>query len=909
MSTTFLLNDIEVDALDGETIKDCAERLGLRIPGMCSGLNAGYRDDGSCRLCMVEIEGERTLAASCKRTPGEGMIVTTHSERAQSARDHVMELLLADRPNLDRSSYAPANRFQELAQDMGVKDTRFQPRADAVRPDTSHPAIDVDMAKCILCTNCVRACGEIQTNAVIGLEGRGKDTRIVFDQGDALDLSSCVACGECVQSCPTGALSPKGLDPDITTETVESLCPYCGVGCQLTYHVADGTIVYAEGRNGPANQNRLCVKGRFGFDYTHNPERLTRTLIRLEGASKDPEILDGGDVRAQFREANWDEALDFAAERLKSSLEEFGPSSLAGFGSAKGSNEEAYLFQKLIRTALKTNNVDHCTRLCHASSVAALMEGIGSGAVTAPFTDVDQADVIVVIGARPSQNHPVASTFIKDAKRNGATLIVMDPRGQALSRHADHMVQFKPGSDVALLNAILHVVVNDDLVDQDYVEQFVEGFEDFSIHIQSFSPERMAERCDIDAETIRTLAHTIAKADSTLFLWGMGVSQHTHGTDNVRCLIALATLTGNIGKSGAGLHPLRGQNNVQGASDAGLIPMVLPDYTPVGDNRGRARFEDAWGTKIDPEPGLTVVEIMHAALAGDIRAMYIQGENPAMSDPDLNKARKALASLDHLVVQDIFMTETAAFADVILPASTFYEKDGSFTNTNRQVQLGRKVVPPPGDAREDLWIIQELAKRLGLNWNYPTAADVFTEMRQVMPSHAGITHARLGSEGFVTYPCANETDPGSPVLFGDGFPTTTGKAKLVPADVLPPDEEPDEAYPFVLTTGRMLEHWHTGSMTRRASVLNAIEPGPTIALHPLEIKKLGIHAGDHVTMSSRRGSLCAMTRADTDVPEGVVFLPFAFREAAANLLTNPALDPFGKIAELKYCAVKIEVHT
>ncbi|MCW8915502.1 MAG: formate dehydrogenase subunit alpha, partial [Magnetovibrio sp.] len=757
------------------------------------------------------------------------------------------------------------------------------------------------------CTNCVRACQTVQTNAVIGIAGRGKYARIVFDQGDKLDVSTCVACGECVQSCPTGALIPKNLSAsDIPTDTIESLCPYCGVGCQLTYHVADDHIVYADGRDGPANQNRLCVKGRFGFDYTHSPERLTRPLIRIDGVEKDPAILEGGDTMAQFREADWDEALDYAAACLENTLEEFGPSALAGFGSAKGSNEEAYLFQKLIRTGLKTNNVDHCTRLCHASSVAALMEGIGSGAVTAPFTDAEVADVIVVIGSRPSQNHPVASTYIKAAQRNGSKLIVIDPRGQALTRYADHMVQFTPGSDVALLNAMLNVIVVEDLVDHDYVDRFVEGFDNFCNHIQAFTPERMTATCGIDPDTIRILARTIAKADRTLIFWGMGISQHTHGTDNARCLIALALLTGNIGREGSGLHPLRGQNNVQGASDAGLIPMVLPDYTPVTDDEGRTRFEQAWDCTLDSEPGLTVVEIMHAALAQDIRAMYIQGENPAMSDPDLNKARKALARLDHLIVQDIFMTETAAFADVILPATTFYEKDGSFTNTNRQVQLGRKVVSAPGQAKEDLWIIQEIGKRLGLNWHYPTAADVFNEMRTVMPSHAGISHVRLDSEGVVTYPCLSDDDPGKSVLFGDGFPTPTGKAKLVPANVLPPDEEPDDAYPFVLTTGRMLEHWHTGAMTRRATVLNAIEPEPTIALHPNEISKLGIVAGDHVTMTSRRGTVTALTRSDRDVPEGVVFLPFAFHEAAANLLTNPALDPFGKIAELKYCAVKIE---
>ncbi|MBL4615663.1 MAG: molybdopterin-dependent oxidoreductase, partial [Magnetovibrio sp.] len=509
-------------------------------------------------------------------------------------------------------------------------------------------------------------------------------------------------------------------------------------------------------------------------------------------------------------------------------------------------------------------------------------------------------------GARPSQNHPVASTFIKQAQRDGTTLIVIDPRGQALSRLADHMVQFTPGTDVALLNAVLNVIVSENLVDHAYVDQFVEGYEAYAQHIQAFSPEDMAPICGVSAQTIRTIARTYAQADKALIFWGMGISQHAHGTDNARCLIALALLTGNIGRAGTGLHPLRGQNNVQGASDVGLIPMFLPDYTPVNDEQGRARFENMWGMKLNPTPGLTMVEIMHAALARDIRAMYIMGENPAMSDPDLNQARRALAALDHLVVQDIFMTETAAFADVILPATSFYEKDGSLTNSNRQVQLGRKVLEPPGDARNDLWITQQIARRLGLGWSNNSPAQVFEEMRRLMPSHAGISHQRLNLEGAITYPSHDETDTGHEVLFGDGFPTMSGKAKLVPAHPGPPDEETDEAFPYILTTGRMLEHWHTGAMTRRARVHDAIEPGPVIALNPHELERLGIEAGDTLKLTSRRGTLTAQSRLDSDVPEGVVFMPFAFKEAAANLLTNPALDPFGKIAELKYCAVKVE---
>ena len=904
--TKFILDGETVEALPGETIRACARRLGVDIPGMCSGLNKHYPSDGSCRLCVVEIAGERTLAASCKRQPSEGMAVSSDNDRTRSARRMVAELLLADRPAHKQTPFAGAKRFAAMTTEMGLETSRFDTSPDTAQADTSHPAIDVDMRRCILCTNCVRACRTVQHNAVIGIAGRGKNARIVFDQDDALGFSTCVACGECVEACPTGALLPKGLpNPGPETDAIDSLCPYCGVGCQVRYHVKDDQVLFATGRDGPANRGRLCVKGRFGFDYARHPERLTTPLIRKDGVAKDAAVLDG-DPRAQFREASWEEALDFAAAGLEQTLESHGGNALAGFGSAKGSNEEAYLFQKLMRTGLKTNNVDHCTRLCHASSVAALMEGIGSGAVTAPFTDAEKADVIVVIGARPTQNHPVAATFIKDAKASGATLIVMDPRGQALARHADHMLRFTPGADVALLNAILHVIVDEHLVDRDYVARHVEGFDAFAEHIGAFDPDKMAPVCGIDAATIRTVARTFAAAENAMIFWGMGVAQHAHGTDNARGLIALALLTGNVGRPGAGLHPLRGQNNVQGASDAGLIPMMLPDYTKLGDAQGRQRFENAWGVTLDPTPGLTVVEIMHAALAGDVRALYVLGENPAMSDPDLHKTRRALASLDHLVVQDIFLTETAAFADVVLPASSFFEKSGTFTNSNRQVQLGHKVLAPPGDAREDLWIVHEIATRLGLEWNYADACEVFDEMRALMPSHAGISHARLEVEGCVTYPCLDETDPGRAVLFADGFPTPTGKATLVPAHPGPPDEPTDADYPFVLTTGRMLEHWHTGAMTRRARVLDALEPGPTVSLNPADAARLNLGDDAQVKLTSRRGTVTAHVRVDAHTPQGVVFMPFAFKEAAINLLTNPALDPWGKIAEVKYCAVKVE---
>jgi formate dehydrogenase major subunit len=607
-----------------------------------------------------------------------------------------------------------------------------------------------------------------------------------------------------------------------------------------------------------------------------------------------------------FRPATWDEALDRAAAGLRTIRDRDGRYALAGFGSAKGSNEEAYMVQKLVRTGFGSNNVDHCTRLCHASSVAALMEGIGSGAVTAPFTAALESDVIIVIGARPTQNHPVAATFLKNAKKNGATLVVMDPRGQGLSRHADYMLQFRPGTDVALLNGMLHTIVEEGLTDAQYIQAFTEGFDTLKEHVKGFAPEKMAEVCGIDAETIRTVARLYARAERAIIFWGMGISQHVHGTDNARCLIALAMVTGQVGRPGTGLHPLRGQNNVQGASDVGLIPMVYPDYKRVDDDEIRKVYEDLWGAELDPKPGLTVVEIMHAILAGDIKGMYIMGENPAMSDPDVNHVREALAKLEHLVVQDIFLTETAAFADVVLPASAFPEKAGTFTNTNRQVQLARPALDPPGDARQDWWIIQEIARRIGLQWDYTHPRDVYAEMRQTMKSIAGIPWERLEREDAVTYPCDSEDQPGHSVIFGDGFPTPSGRAKLVPADLVPPDEPPDEDYPVILTTGRMLEHWHTGAITRRAAVLDALEPEAVASLHPDYLTSLGIAPGEVIRVSSRRGRIELRTRADRDVPDGMVFIPFCFTEAAANLLTNPKLDPYGKIPEFKFCAVRVE---
>lgn len=892
---SFRLNDKTVQADEHDTLFDIAKREGMTLPHLCSGYHQYNKADGNCRLCVVEVEGERTLAASCMRKPSADMVVHTHSDRVLKSRKMVMELLIADQP--DRATCPdPKSHFWKMADEVGISESRF-PKTHSVEQDYSHPALAVNLSACIHCTNCVRACQDIQSNDVLGMAFRGADSLVSFDQNDLVDASTCVACGECVQACPTGALLPRNpqtgdaVPSEAADKTIDSLCPFCGVGCQVTYHVKDDQLIKVEGRDGPANEEKLCVKGRFGFDYIHHAHRLTKPLIRKPDAPK--EQMNPTTPLTHFYEASWEEALEKAAGGFKT----FAPHQLAGFGSAKGSNEEAYLFQKLVRTGFGTNNVDHCTRLCHASSVAALMEGIGSAAVSAPFMDALKSDVIIVIGARPAQNHPVAATYIKKAVKQGSKLIVMDPRRQALTRFADHMVQFKSGSDVALLNAMIYTIIEEGLTNADYIAKNTQDFDKLADNIKSFAPEIMAPICGIPAPEIREIARLYATAKRAIIFWGMGVSQHVHGTDNSRCLITLALITGQIGREGTGLHPLRGQNNVQGASDAGLIPMVYPDYQSVEDNV--ARFEAEWGQKLDPVRGLTVVEIMHAIQAGQIKAMYIMGENPAMSDPDAGNARKALATLDHLVVQDIFLTETAMYADVILPASAFPEKDGTFTNTNRQVQMGRQATQPPGEAKQDLWIITQMAQRLGLDWTYSHPREVFGEMSALMPSLKGITWQRLEAENSATYP------EDQAILFHSGFPTDSQKGRIVPTDLIAPDETPDQDYPFVLTTGRMLEHWHTGAMTRRSNVLDQIEFIPVASLNPKEMKIMDVTAGELITVSTRRGTVDIFARPDRDVPPGMVFIPFCFKEAAANLLTNPKLDPYGKIPEFKTCAAKV----
>jgi formate dehydrogenase major subunit len=980
---TLTIDGQQLSVPPGTTIWEAARDAGIDIPVLCH--SDRMEPVGVCRMCVVDV-GERVLAPACMRECQADMSVDASSEKVEKHRRMLTELLLSEHPvpcdrelssgdcelealgrqygllpdaptsealdsDIDHagtSCVGPAERFAASTAKLADHDDRSGWRG----LDLSSPVIAVDHQACILCDRCVRACDDIQSNEVIGRSGKGFDSQIAFDLSNPMGDSTCVSCGECVSACPTGALVQQQITlPVVPTEemnSVDSVCPYCGVGCAITFHTIGNQIVTAEGRDSPVNDGRLCVKGRYGWDYTMHPQRLTKPLIRIDSAyPKGPlssevtqsvsrragGVVDYAEVLPAFREATWEEALDLIGEKLCAIRDEHGGNALAGFGSAKCSNEEAYLFQKLIRGGFGTNNVDHCTRLCHASSVAALMETIGSGAVTNVFADVSRSAVALVTGSNATSNHPVAATFIKDAAKKGTKLIMVDVRRHDLADFCTHFAQIKPGTDVAFYNGVMHTLIVEGLVDHDYITAHTEDFEKLkTLLLADYSPEVASEICGVPASEIRAIARTIGGKDesqessvqrqaandpstlssqpsalpSMLVFWGMGISQHTTGTDNARCLISLCLMTGNVGKPGAGLHPLRGQNNVQGASDAGLIPMVYPDYQPVTDAAIRQKFEAAWGRTLDDKPGLTVVEIMKAALAGSIKGMYILGENPFISDPNSNKIRKALSALDFLVVQDIFLTETAEFADVILPASSYFEKSGTYTNTDRRVQVGHPVLESPGEAREDWRIICDIAERVGFSMRYDSPAEVFAEFTALTKNYAGLSHENLGPTGKL-WPCPDpETGDGVQILFGDGFPTASGRGRFVPCPYLPADELPDDEYPFILNTGRVLEHWHTGSMTRRSYALNSIEPNAFAAMHPSDVATLNLAAGDHISVSSRRGTISLAVRSDDSIEPGCIFIPFHFREAAANILTTDALDPYGKIPEFKFCAVKVE---
>lgn len=947
MSVAITVDGREVSVAEGTTIYDAAKQLGVDIPVLCH--DERYDPVGVCRMCVVDT-GARAFAAACVRPCEDGMTVHTTSDELERSRATLTELLIADQPAREadpKQTTTGDNMLLALADRYGVsRDGTFGgagesgtalPGGSGRGVDLSNPVIAVDHDACILCDRCTRACDDIQGNDVIGRSGKGYTTRIAFDLNDPMGASSCVTCGECVAACPTGALTNKPIHnipirPRAELDAVDTVCPYCGVGCALTYHVdrERGAIAYAEGRDQPGSQGRLCVKGRYGWDYAASPQRLTVPLIRREGSypkgalsgdvkgetqgetqgekrRKPGGLVDYDEVLPHFREATWDEALDLVARRLTGIHADHGPAAIAGFGSAKCSNEEAYLFQKLIRTRFRTNNVDHCTRLCHASSVAALFEGIGSGAVSTTYGDVVNADVVIITGSNATANHPVAASFFKQARRAGTKIIYIDPRADRVAEHADIYCQLKPGTDVAFYNGVMHEIIRLGLIDREYVDRRTSNYDELARTVADYPPQRAAQITGIDADTIREVARVWGSAGAGIIFWGMGISQHTTGTDNARCLIAMCAITGNVGRPGTGLHPLRGQNNVQGASDVGLIPMFYPDYQKADSPEVRTRFEQAWGVSgLDPERGLTVTEIIGSVLKGGVRGMYMLGENPFLSDPNINKVRKALSALEFLVVQDIFLTETAEFADVVLPASSYLEKDGTYTNTDRRVQLGRRVLDPPGQARVDWQIVQDIAQRVGLDWTYTSPREVFDELVSVMPNYVNLSYDNLAGTGKL-YPNPDpEHSDGTVVLFDERFNTEDGLAHLVPAQWLPAKELPNADYPLILNTGRLLQHWHTGSMTRRSYALDAIAPEAEVYVHPKDAADRGLTHGELVRVRSRRGEISLRLKVSHREALGNCFIPFHFREAAANVLTIDEIDPYGKIPEFKFCAVEIE---
>jgi len=902
-----IIDGKKIESDKDRTILEVAQENGIQIPTLCH--SDVLAPTGACRLCLVEVTGARTLMPSCATRigdlPGE-RIVQTHSDKVRQARRIVLELLWSAHPNdCTLCEKSGACDLQKYSYEYHVDIEKYRSRDPYdFAPDYNNPYYVRDYNKCILCGRCIRACAELQGNYVLDFARRGFSTMVSTPMGAELMDANCVFCGNCVALCPTGALVEKerlGRGREWEFQKTHTTCPYCGCGCTFELCTKDNEIIKvdsSDARKNIVNRTALCVKGRFGLGFVNSADRLNHPLVRRVPKGEATGTLQ------DYERAPWNEALDLVANRLLEIKAARGPEAIGGFSSARATNEENYLFQKMMRAAIGTNHVDHCARLCHASTVAGLAKAFGSGAMTNSIDEIIDSDCILVTGSNTTETHPIVSLEIKKAVSRGARLIVIEPRNIELCDIAEINLHQRPGTDVAWLNGMMHVIIEEGLEDREFMEERCENFDAVREAVKGYTPERVECITGIPADDLRRAARIYATAERATILYAMGITQHTSGTDNVLSVANLAMLCGQIGRRSTGVNPLRGQNNVQGACDMGALPNVYPGYQRVDDFSVQAKFEQAWGVKLDRKIGMTVTRMMEAAQSCTLKALYIMGENPMLTDPDIGHVENALKNLDFLVVQDIFPTETALLADVILPGVSFAEKTGTFTNTERRVQMVRQAIEPLGERRQDFQIICELSKRLAYKMSYPDQAAVMKEIAKLTPSYGGISHKRLETEGGLQWPCTDSKHPGTAFLHSGGF--VRGRGLFSPCEYRDPAELPDEAFPITLTTGRVLEHYHSGSMTRRSAPLNEHVPTAWVEISPDLAKNLGVKEGERVAVTSRRGRIETVARVTNKVNGDGVFIPFHFAEAAANRLTNPALDPVAQIPEYKVCAVRID---
>jgi formate dehydrogenase alpha subunit len=895
MTIALTLDGAEISVAAGSSVLDAVIAAGRHVPHLCK--DKDQAPIGSCRTCLVEIEGVRGLRASCHTPAAEGMVVSTTSEPAERVRRTVLELTAGMvAPDAVASAGVPAGEFRAELDRYGARAGRYDARASD-HTDASSPFFDANMSACILCSRCVEACQQVQHIGAIAIAGSGREARVAAMMDKPIGESICTSCGQCVSVCPTGALLTKPQPLKLIEREVASVCPYCGVGCGVTLQIdADDRIISVQDQPAnPSSQGMLCVKGRFGSSFVHHADRLTQPLIRRDGV---------------LERAPWGEALDLVARKL---VEHRG--SFAALASAKGTNEDGYVYQKFVRLLMGTNSIDHCSRLCHGPSVKAMMLQIGSGATSNSYEDYENAGCLMVVGSDTSSNHPVIASRLRRAlDTRGTQLIVVNPMRVDLCDYTDMWLRPNPGTDVALFNSLARAILDEGMEDRGFIAARTEGFEEWRASLDACAPEETEQITDVPADLVRRAARAYARPafGGSCLLWGMGVTQHTCGTDNAHTLVNLALAAGQVGKPGAGISPLRGQNNVQGCGDAGCLPDQLPGLQGLAPEVVRT-FAEAWGGELSGAPGLTATEMIEEAAAGRLDCMYVVGENPLLSEPHLAHAKVAMERLKFLVVQEIFMTETAELADVVLPSTSFAEKEGTFTNSERRVQRVRRAIPPLGDSRPDWQIVCDVAARVGRllgrgtdGFSFADPAQIFDELASLAPSMSGISHARLDREGGIQWPCPTPDHPGTPRLFAETFPI--GRGRFVPVVQGPPAAElPSRRFPYMLNTGRVLYHWHGGTMTRRVKGLVARSPSVRVAVHPLDAADLGITNGEVIIVTSRRGELQGEALITEAVAHGEIFVPFVkLAESAANFLTNAVYDPKSKIPEYKVCAVRID---